>query len=135
VALCVDGSLATMVFMESTARVLPASIHALGATPLFELSDVPGVIGALLVSSEGELLLEHLPAGWAGRASAAAPRLAVLLEALAAGRTMQRYCLRFYELRLHVLALSDAYLCVLSELFSPAPMLKMAMNVAARRLS
>lgn len=105
------------------------------ASALAELCDVPGVIGALVVSQEGDLQLAHLPRGLMPRARAAAPRLAVTLDALSAGRTMSRYCLRFYEQRLHVLTLPDAFLCVLSELWSSSPILKMAMTVTARRLA
>jgi len=57
----------------------------------------------------------------------------VLLEALAAGRSMHAYCLRFFEHRLHVLPVAGAFLCVLSELWSPSSVLKMAMNVTGRR--
>ena len=105
------------------------------ASPLAELCEVPGVIGALLVSSDGDLRLSHLPQSLALRAGGAAPRLAVTLEALSAGRAMQRYCLRFCERRLHVLTLPDAFLCVLSELQSSSAILKMAMSVTARRLA
>lgn len=99
-----------------------------------ELLQVDGVIGSLLVSNEGELLLDRLPAAFAGRAAAAAPRLAVLLDALAAGRAIHGFCLRFFEHRLHVLPLPGAFLCVLSELWATSPVLKMAMNVTGRRL-
>jgi hypothetical protein len=61
-------------------------------------------------------------------------RLAVLLEALASGRAMHGFCLRFFEHRLHVLPVAGAFLCVVSELWSPSPVLKMAMNVTGRRL-
>ena len=56
------------------------------AAVLEALGAVPGVLGSLLVNSEGELLLHCLPFELAPRASAAAPRLAVLLDALAAGK-------------------------------------------------
>jgi hypothetical protein len=98
------------------------------------LLQVDGVLGTMLVSVDGELLLERLPAPFAARASAAAPRLAVVLDALASGRTIHGFCLRFFEHRLHVLPMDGSFLCVLSELWSPSAMLKMAMNVTGRRL-
>jgi hypothetical protein len=99
-----------------------------------DLHQVDGVLGSLLVSVDGELLLQRLPAPLAARAANAAPRLAVLLEALASGRAMHGFCLRFFEHRLHVLPVAGAFLCVLSELWSCSPVLKMAMNVTGRRL-
>ena len=102
---------------------------------LDELLQVDGVIGGLLVSDDGELLLERLPAAFSGRAACAAPRLAVFLEAFAAGRNTHGFCLRFFEHRLHVLPLPGAFLCVLSELGAVSPILKMAMIVTGRRLS
>lgn len=101
---------------------------------LDDLRQVEGVLGSMLVSSEGELLLRCLPPPLEERAAAAAPRLAVLLEALAAGRTMHGFCLRFFAHRLHVLPVASSFLCVVSELSSASPLLKMAMNVTGRRL-
>jgi hypothetical protein len=102
---------------------------------LQDLQQVPGVLGSMLISIEGELLVEHLPAEWSGRAGAAAPRLAVILDALSAGRKIHAFCLRFFEHRLHVLPAASGFLCVLCELWSPSAVLKMAMNVVARRLT
>lgn len=107
---------------------------AASLSPLEELRHVPGVLGALLVGEEGELLLESLPGSLRALAADAAPRLAVLLEALAAGRDVRGFCLRFAEHRLHVLPVSAGFLCVLSELTSSSPVLKMALNVTGRRL-
>ena len=104
------------------------------AALLEELMQVAGVVGSMLVSCDGELLLQRLPSELAARAPDAAPRLAVLLDALAAGRAVHGFCLRFFEHRLHVLPVASGFLCVLSELWSPAPVLKMAMNVMGRRL-
>lgn len=102
---------------------------------LEDLNQVPGVLGSLLISADGELVAEHLPGWWRGRGGDAAPRLAVVLDALSGGRTIQAFCLRFFEHRLHVLPAATGYLCVLTELWTSAAMLKMAMNVVARRLS
>ena len=104
------------------------------ATLLDDLQQVSGVLGSMLVSVDGELLVQRLPAPLDARAAAAAPRLAVLLEALGAGRSIHGFCLRFFEHRLHVLPVAGSFLCVLSELWSPSPVLKMAMNVTGRRL-
>lgn len=114
--------------MEATARAIDE------ASLLDDLRQVPGVLGAMLVDSEGALRLQRLPSPFAARAQDAAPRLAVLLDALAAGRGMHCFCLRFLEHRLHVLPTSSGFLCVLSELWGPVAMLKMAMNVAAKRI-
>ena len=109
----------------------PALPHA---SVLEDLRQVDGVLGSMLVSSDGELLLQCLPPPLAERAAAAAPRLAVLLEALAGGRSIHGFCLRFFAHRLHVLPVAGSFLCVLSELWSPSSVLKMAMNVTGRRL-
>jgi hypothetical protein len=98
------------------------------------LREVPGVLGCLLVSTAGDLLLARLPPELAARGEAAAPRLAVLLDSLSQGRAISNFCLRFFEHRLHVLLVGETYLCVLSELWSPSPVLKMAMNVTAKRM-
>jgi hypothetical protein len=113
----------------------PGASAVFVAALLDELREVPGVLGCMLVGADGDLRQVQMPLELAGRARSAAPRLAVLLDALAAGRAVSSYCLRFFEHRLHVLQISDAYLCVLSELWSPSPVLKMAMNVTGRRLS
>jgi hypothetical protein len=109
----------------------PALPHT---SALDDLRQVDGVLGSMLVSSDGELLLQRLPPPLDERAAAAAPRLAVLLDALAAGRRIHGFCLRFFAHRLHVLPLTDSFLCVVSELWSPSSVLKMAMNVTGRRL-
>ena len=113
---------------------MPPAVSIEDAALLDELLDVPGVLGSMLFTAEGELLLQRLPLELEDRAVEAAPRLAVLLDALAAGLSMRSFCLRYFEHRLHVLALAGAYLCVLTELWSPSPVLKMAMNVTGRRL-
>ena len=104
------------------------------ASVLDDLRQVDGVLGSMLISTEGELLLQRLPPPFDERAAAAAPRLAVLLESLAAGRSVHGFCLRFFAHRLHVLPVTGSFLCVLSELWSPSSVLKMAMNVTGRRL-
>jgi hypothetical protein len=101
---------------------------------LDELTRVSGVVGCMLVATDGELQLQRLPGDLAARAQDAAPRLAVLLDALGAGKQIRSFCLRFGEYRLHVVPVSGAFLCVLSELWSSSPVLKMALNVAGRRL-
>jgi predicted regulator of Ras-like GTPase activity (Roadblock/LC7/MglB family) len=108
---------------------------ALRVPALTDLQDIPGVIGTLLISHDGSLLMQALPPGMQARADEAAPRLAVLLEALAAGRQPRDFSLRFAEHRLLVAPLVDAFLCVIAELQSPAAMLRMALHVMARRLS
>lgn len=113
--------------MQSTARALQAAL-------LDDLAHVSGVVGSMLITTDGVLLLQRLPSDLAARAQDAAPRLAVLLDALAAGKPIQSFCLRFFEHRLHVVPVSDAFLCVLTELWSSSPVLKMAMNVTGRRL-
>lgn len=110
----------------------PAQAHQ--EALLDELADVSGVVGSMLVTIEGGLLLQRLPSDLAARAQDAAPRLAVLLDALAAGKPIHSFCLRFFEHRLHVVPVSGAFLCVLTELWSSSPVLKMAMNVTGRRL-
>jgi hypothetical protein len=115
--------------MQSTATAPPD-----GAL-LDELTQVSGVVGAMLVTYEGALLSQRLPGDLAARAQDAAPKLAVLLDALAAGRHIDGFCLRFFEHRLHVVSVSVGFLCVLSELWSSSPVLKMAMNVAGRRFT
>jgi hypothetical protein len=126
--LLVGRVLATMKSMDGNELALPR------ASLFDDLHQVEGVLGSLLVSVDGELLLQCLPAPLSARAASAAPRLAVLLEALASGRAIHGFCLRFFEHRLHVLPVAGAFLCVLSELWCPSPVLKMAMNVTGRRL-
>lgn len=89
----------------------------------------------MLISHDGSLLMDCLPSALRARADEAAPRLAVLLEALAAGRHARGFSLRFAEHRLLVEPLVDAFLCVIAELQSPAAMLRMALHVMARRLA
>jgi len=113
--------------MQSTATA-PLEVALLD-----ELTHVSGVVGAMLVTTDGVLRLQHLPGDLAARAQDAAPRLAVLLEALAAGKHIHSFCLRFFEHRLHVVPVPGGFLCVLSELWSSSPVLKMAMNVSGRR--
>ena len=113
--------------MQSTATAPPD--EAL----LDELTHVAGVVGSMLVTADGVLLLQRLPSDLAARAQDAAPRLAVLLEALAAGKPIHSFCLRFFEHRLHVVPVPSGFLCVLSGLWSSSPVLKMAMNVTGRR--
>jgi hypothetical protein len=114
--------------MDGTQPALPHT------NVLDDLRQVDGVLGSMLVSCDGQLLLQRLPPPLDERAAAAAPRLAVLLEALAAGRNIRGFCLRFFAHRLHVLPVADSFLCVVSELWSPSSVLKMAMNVTGRRL-
>jgi hypothetical protein len=102
---------------------------------LGELLEVPGVIGSWLVGTDGALLTHRLPRELEATAKGAAPRLAVLLDALSGGRAVRDYCLRFAQHRLHVLTLEERYLCVLTDLWTPSPVLKMALNVTGRRLS
>jgi predicted regulator of Ras-like GTPase activity (Roadblock/LC7/MglB family) len=118
-----------MMGMESSARAVDE------AALLEDLKHVPGVFGSMLISPDGMVLRECLPPVFAERASDAALRLVVLLDALSGGRQLQAYCLRFFEHRLHVLPVACGFLCVLSELEGAAAILKMAMNVTARRLS
>lgn len=114
---------------------MDGSDAALSRASVFDdLHAVDGVLGSLLVSVDGELLLQRLPPALAARAASAAPRLAVSLEALASGHAMHGFCLRFFEHRLHVLPLEGAFLCVLSEPGSPCGVLKLAMNLTGRRL-
>lgn len=89
----------------------------------------------MLISHDGSLMMGHLPPELRARADAAAPRLAVLLEALSAGRQARGFSLRFAEHRLLVEPLVDAFLCVIAELQSSAAMLRMALHVLARRLA
>lgn len=128
-ALRAPSKTATIIAMESSARVVDE------AALLRDLQHVPGVLGSMLIAADGELLCALLPPPFAEQAADAAPRLVVVLDALSGGRPAQGYCLRFFEHRLHVLSVTGGFLCVLSELGGPAAVLKMAMNVTARRLS
>lgn len=112
--------------MQSTSQALHEAL-------LDELTHVSGVVGCMLIATDGGLLLQRLPGELAARAQEAAPRLAVLLDALAAGKHIHSFCLRFVEHRLHVVPVAGAFLCVLSELWCSSPVLKMAMNVTGRR--
>jgi hypothetical protein len=126
--LLVAHRLATMNDMDGNEPAPPR------ASLFDDLHQIDGVLGSMLVSLDGELLVQRLPAPFSERAASAAPRLAVLLDALASGRAMHGFCLRFFQHRLHVLPVAGAFLCVLCELWSPSPVLKMAMNVTGRRL-
>jgi predicted regulator of Ras-like GTPase activity (Roadblock/LC7/MglB family) len=102
---------------------------------LDQLCDVSGVLGALLVSEDGVLLAQALPPEYATRAADAARRLPLLLDALAAGRDVQSYTLRFAEHRLYLRGVEGAFLGVLTELSCDAVLLKMTMNIAGKRLT
>ena len=101
---------------------------------LLELNQVAGVVGSMVVTTQGELLEQRLPDDLAARAEGAAPRLAIVIDALAAGSQAHGFCLRFFEHRLHVLPIPGAFLCVLTEIGSSSPLMKMALNLIARRL-
>lgn len=102
---------------------------------LEQLCDVSGVLGALLVSSDGVLLAQTLPPELAASAKAVALRLPLLLEALGAGRPLDSYILRFSEHRLYLRSLEGAFLGVLAELSCDAALLKMTLTIAGKRLT
>lgn len=104
------------------------------ASPLAALQDIDGVVGSMLVGHDGALMMSYLPPGLTARAGEAAPRLAVLLEALSAGHHAQAFSLRFAEHRLLVQPLVDTFLCAVTELRSSSAMVKMALNVLGRQL-
>ena len=126
--------------MRAAARlvILNSVAHAIAAHPgelLEQLCDVSGVLGAFLVSCDGALLAQALPPEHATRSAAAAQRLPLLLEALAAGCNAQGYTLRFAEHRLYLRCLEGAFLAVLTELTCDAALLKMTLNIAGKRLT
>jgi predicted regulator of Ras-like GTPase activity (Roadblock/LC7/MglB family) len=102
---------------------------------LDQLRDLPGVLGAFVVSNEGALLAQALPPEHAGRASTAAQRLPLLVDALAQGHKVQSFSLRFAEHRLYLQSLEGAFLAVLTELTCDTILLKMTLNIAGRRLA
>jgi predicted regulator of Ras-like GTPase activity (Roadblock/LC7/MglB family) len=102
---------------------------------LDQLRDISGVLGAFLVSSDGVLLGQSLPPERAPRGTAAAQRLPLLLDALAAGQKVQSFSLRFAEHRLYLQSLEGAFLAVLTELVCDTTLLKMTLNIAGKRLA
>lgn len=104
------------------------------AALLEDLRQMSGVVGSMLISSDGDLISHSLPSELSDSVRAGAPRLSVLLEALSAGRPAKSYSLRFSSHRLLVQAVEGAFLCVLCEVSGTSPLLRMAMNVTGRRL-
>ena len=104
------------------------------AALLEQLRQMSGVVGSLLISSDGDLISHSMPPECSDSVVAAAPRLSVLLEALSAGRPADSYSLRFSSHRLLVQSVEGAFLCVLCDLAGASPLLKMAMKVTGRRL-
>ena len=104
------------------------------AALLEQLRQMSGVVGSMLISSDGELISHSMPAQRSDALLAAAPRLSVLLEALSAGRPAESYSLRFASHRLLIQPVEGAFLCVLCDLSGTSPLLRMAMKVTGRRL-
>lgn len=104
------------------------------AALLEQLRQMSGVVGSMLISSDGDLISHSMPPERAESVLAAAPRLSVLLEALSAGRPAESYTLRFASHRLLVQSVEGAFLCVLCDLSGTSPLLRMAMKVTGRRL-
>ena len=102
---------------------------------LGQVHDVSGVLGALLVSDDGELFAHTFSGLHASSAEDAARRLPVLLEALAAGRSIDSYTLRFPEHRLHVRRLEGGFLGIMTELNCNTALLKMTLNVTGKRVA
>lgn len=102
---------------------------------LDQLCDVSGVLGALLVGSDGAVLGHALAPELLARAQAAARRLPLLLDAVSGGRGMQSYTLRFAEHRLYVRDLGGAVLALLTDLSCDDVLLKMTLNIAGKRLA
>lgn len=104
------------------------------AALLEQLRQMSGVVGSMLISSDGDLISHSMPPECSDSVFAAAPRLSVLLEALSAGRPAESYSLRFSSHRLLVQSVEGAFLCVLCDLAGTSPLLRMAMKVTGRRL-
>jgi predicted regulator of Ras-like GTPase activity (Roadblock/LC7/MglB family) len=100
------------------------------------LADVDGVLGSFVIDTGGELIDTNLPAAFdAGVFSEAGPRIVRLVEAsgvLAIG--LKSCVLRFAEHKLFVKELNGAFLGVLLGMNASVPALKVAANLAARRI-
>ncbi len=106
------------------------------APALVGLRDVDDVHGSFLLGWGGELLGRDLPAVFRDELfSDVGPRLARLRETLETnGQVVGTLVLRFSEHKLHVRAVGERLLCVITGAKVNAPALRMAMNLVARHV-
>jgi predicted regulator of Ras-like GTPase activity (Roadblock/LC7/MglB family) len=104
---------------------------------LTSLRDVDRVHGSCVVSANGDLVASDMPPGVD---EAALRALAAQLPGLNAELSLpldapaDACVLRYSDRTLHVRRVSQGFLCVLTEVETSTPMLKMMLSVAARRL-
>lgn len=103
---------------------------------LSALRDVDGVFGSFALTKAGVVAGKDLPAMFDDRMLASVgPRLVRLQETLSAsGKTLDSCVMHFADHKLHVRALHNGLLCVLTTSHANASALKMAVTLTARRV-
>jgi predicted regulator of Ras-like GTPase activity (Roadblock/LC7/MglB family) len=104
---------------------------------LQSMRDVPGVQGSFVISDFGRLLARDMPAMFGDDIlGEAGPRALRLRETLSyGGQEMQTCTLRYAEFYVFLRPLRDGLLCVLTATEINVAVMKMAMNLAIRRLN
>jgi predicted regulator of Ras-like GTPase activity (Roadblock/LC7/MglB family) len=112
------------------------AVAELSAT-LQSMRDVPGVQGSFVVSDFGRLLARDMPAMFGDDIlGEAGPRALRLRETLSyGGQDVQACTLRYGDFLVFVRPLRDGLLCVLAGADINPAVMKMAMNLAIRRLN
>lgn len=100
------------------------------------LSDVEGVLGGFVIDASGQLIATNLPVAFDASVFAeAGPRIVRLVEASASLTSGLKSCvLRFSEHKLYVKELKGAFLGVLLGVNASVPALKVAANLASRKI-
>jgi len=100
------------------------------------LRDVQGIEGSFIINTSGGLLAKEMPAIFSDTVMEdASPRIARLGETFqSAGVDFETCSVRFAEHFLYIRKLVKGFLCVLTQGNVNLPALKMAVNLAQRRL-
>ena len=100
------------------------------------LRDIQGVFGSFVLTSSGELLDKDLPAVFHDEVFLeTGPRIMRLCEAIEhGGEALDSLVLRFADHKLHVRRSRGGLLCVITDVGTNVPALRMAPALVARRL-
>ncbi|HKQ67738.1 MAG TPA: hypothetical protein VJT73_00290 [Polyangiaceae bacterium] len=103
---------------------------------LATLRDVDGVIGAFIISDDGQLVDKDLPSIFdASLFHEAGPRIVRLRDTLSSSGDEMEWCsLRFNDHKLNVRVTPMGFLCVISSSTVNVPALKMGVQLAQRRI-
>jgi hypothetical protein len=103
---------------------------------LSSLRDVDGVLGAFVISEDGNLIEFDMPAMFAPSLfEEVGPRIVRLRETFASGGDEMDACtMRFGDFKLYIRAMQMGFICILSSIGVNMPSLKMGAQLVQRRI-